>query len=130
MKKRVTTLLLSSAAVMMLMSGCGSKYADAPSYMPEGTYQMAVSEEVSKGDLHHAVMLAGEQTGWNMTEFKSNAIIGEKIVGDKSASMTVHLSSGHVTVTKETSTLGGDYEGYVSDFLDAVKNNLGAPASH
>jgi hypothetical protein len=53
-------------------------------------------------------MKAGEANGLKMTEFKSNAIIAEKIDDDESASATVSFTDDKIIIMQERGEMDVD----------------------
>ncbi|MDD2653191.1 MAG: hypothetical protein PHX44_09105 [Sulfurimonas sp.] len=48
-----------------------------------------------------AIGKAGKKEGWRMTEFKSNALIAEKVIDGTMRSTTVSIAKEHITCSKD-----------------------------
>ena len=55
--------------------------------------------------IHDAIVSAGEQNGWIMTEFKSNALIAEKLKGDNTVAVTVKFDKSFFSILPANSEL-------------------------
>jgi tryptophanase len=50
-----------------------------------------------------AIKKAAEKTGWRVTEFKSNAVIVEKVVDGETISRTIKVYNRHISGDEEAS---------------------------
>ena len=98
MKKFITLTLLSALSIVFL-SACGSE----PS--PESHTGTVEKKHMTQEKVHKIIKKAGEEAGWTMTEFKSNAMIAEKIDGDNSVAVTVTFSNSDYDIAPENSEL-------------------------
>jgi len=108
MKKIIlgTTLLLSS---LLFVSCSATNGVDAK----EAGYTHFKTMPLKK--VHKAIVEAGEENGWRMTEFKENAIIAEKTEGEgDTKAVTVKFSENSFAIDPENSNLE-----------DAIEDKLG-----
>jgi len=97
--KRFITITILSALSIILLSACGSE----PS--PESHTGDVEKKHMTQKNIHKIIKKAGEDAGWTMTEFKSNAIIAEKIDGDNSIAVTVTFSNSFYDISPANSEL-------------------------
>ena len=97
--KKVITLGILSALSVVFLSGCGAE----PS--PESHTGTVEKGHMTQEKVHKIIKQAGEEAGWTMTEFKSNAMIAEKIDGDDSIAVTVTFSNSDYDIYPENSEL-------------------------
>ena len=121
--KKMIKITLASAVSVLLLAGCGVGGTQAPSESMSGGYEVMLKEHTKTKAVHDAIMKAGEEMGLKMTEFKSNAIIAEKI-GDDSASATVTFTNDKIIVMQES----GDID--AEDLLEAIQEELEKEDSH
>jgi len=129
MNKIVKLLLMVS---IFMFIGCSQTSGGInPKASMSGGYELAIPlSYTKKGMVHDAIMKAGDISGWKMTEFKASSIIGEKIVGDKSASVVISFETNNIIIMKDNSTLGSDYDKYVGELIDAINKELNAQETH
>ena len=97
--RKVITLSLLSALSIVLLTGCGSE----PS--PESHTGSIENRHITQEKMHSIIKKAGEDAGWTMTEFKSNAIIAEKIDGENATAVTVTFSNSFYDIEPKNSDL-------------------------
>ena len=98
MKNIIISGLVTSLSVLLL-SGCGGE----PS--PESHTGMIEKQHLTQKKVHKIILHAGEEAGWTMTEYKSNAIIAEKTDGDDTQAVTVKFTSSSYDISPENSEL-------------------------
>ncbi|MBA1438225.1 MAG: hypothetical protein FAF05_04440 [Epsilonproteobacteria bacterium] len=120
MQMKMRKVLVSSAVTMQLvLAGCSSaQYSYSES---DGIYHLPKSHTAKTALLHKKVMQAGEQAGWKMTPFKSDMIIGEKIVGDESMSVTISFATENITISVDNSDISSGANDYVEDLIEAIE---------
>jgi len=102
--KKVIIFGLATSLSLILLSGCGGE----PS--PESHTGMVEKQDMTQAKMHKLIKRAGEDSGWIMTEFKSNALIAEKIDGDDSQAVTVTFSKSAYDIDPESSELNSAIE--------------------
>ena len=102
--KKVIIFGLATSLSLVLLSGCGGE----PS--PESHTGMVEKQDMTQAKMHKLIKKAGEDAGWIMTEFKSNALIAEKIDGDDSQAVTVKFSKSSYDIDPENSELNSAIE--------------------
>jgi len=91
--QKVITATLTGALSFMLLSGCNnSPQPDNPSLSQNALYTNV--KDSSK--LKTIVIKAAKEKGWRVTEFKSDALIIEKLNGDNAKSATLKIAHGSV----------------------------------
>jgi hypothetical protein len=88
-----------------------------------GTDESTVKSAIYIGDIKTekailAIEKAAKKTGWRVTEFKSNAVIVEKAVGNETISRTIKVYNKHISGDKEVS--GSELE----DLREAIVEEL------
>lgn len=87
--KKMFSIVVASAATLILSVGC-SGGLEMGAKGPEAISETAIYVgHHSNEDVLEAIKIAGKKEGWRVTEFKSNAVVVEKIIGDKTVSSTV-----------------------------------------
>jgi hypothetical protein len=102
--KKVIILGLATSLSLVLLSGCGGE----PS--PESHTGVVVKQNMTQAKMHKLIKKAGEDSGWIMTEFKTNALIAEKIDGDDSQAVTVTFNKSSYDIDPESSELNSAIE--------------------
>ena len=102
--KKILSLSLISAITLVLSAGCSMKSTDM-SPRTDKTDESTMKTAIYIGDTKteeaiSAIKKAGEKAGWRVTEFKSNAVIVEKIVGDETLSETIKIYNKHISGDK------------------------------
>ena len=97
--KKVITLSILSLFSIFALSACMSTAS------PEAHTGTVEKKHMTQKKVHKIIKKAGEDAGWNMTEFKSNAMIAEKIDGDDSVAVTVTFSNSSYDISPENSDL-------------------------
>ena len=67
----------------------------------------SVGIHLSQERFHNIILDAGEKNGWIMTEFKSNALIAEKVENDNALSVTITFNKTSFSVLPQNSELEG-----------------------
>jgi len=106
--KNIITLSIVSALTSLILVGCSTMTSSSESHSG------AVHKNLTQEKIHDIIKAAGEESGWIMTEFKSNALIAEKANGDSSKSVTVTFDKHSFDVTPANSEL----ENAISDALE------------
>jgi predicted small secreted protein len=110
MKKIIlgTTLLLSS----LLFVSCSATNGVGTDTKEAGYIHF---KTMPLKKVHKAIVEAGEENGWRMTEFKENAIIAEKTEGEgDTKAVTVKFSENYFAIDPENGNLE-----------DAIEDKLG-----
>ena len=102
--KKVIIFGLATSLSLILLSGCGGE----PS--PESHTGMVEKQDMTQAKMHKLIKKAGEDSGWIMTEFKTNALIAEKIDGDDSQAVTVTFNKSSYDIDPESSELNSAIE--------------------
>ena len=97
--RKVITLSILSALSIVLLTGCWSE----PS--PESHTGMVEKGHLTQKKVHKIIKKAGEDAGWTMIEFKSNAMIAEKVEGDNATAVTVTFTNSSYDIVPENSEL-------------------------
>ena len=121
--KKLLTITLASTLSIFLLTGCSSNKTTAEDSM-SGGIEMTLEGHHSNKSIQQAIIKVGEEHGWKITEFKSNAVIAEKIDGDNTASATVTFDNDKIIVMDES----GDID--ANALLDDINEELGKEASH
>ena len=98
MKKMIKIGLVSVFSALLLV-GCGAA-SD-----PEAHTGEIHTKHMTQEKIHKIIKKAGEENGWKMTEFKSNAMIAEKIDGGDSTAITVTFSKDSFDISPANSDL-------------------------
>ncbi|MGB6020481.1 MAG: hypothetical protein WBF77_12895 [Sulfurimonadaceae bacterium] len=122
--KKMIKITLASAVSMLLLAGCSAGGIQTAEESMSGGYELTLKGHTKTETVHDAIMEAGEATGLKMTEFKSNAIIAEKVDGDDSASATVTFTNDKIIIMQETGDIDAD------DLLKAIVEELEKEDSH
>ena len=107
--KNIVTLSIVSIFTTLILVGCSAK-----SSSPESHSGTMSNKNLTQEKVHKIIKSAGEQNGWIMTEFKSNALIAEKADGDDSKSVTITFDKHSFDVEPSNS----DLEDAISDALE------------
>jgi methyl coenzyme M reductase alpha subunit len=102
---KILNLTLISAIALVLSAGCASKEMGAH---VDATDEATVKSAIYIGHLKNekaidAIKKAAEKTGWRVTEFKSNAVIVEKVVDGETISRTIKVYNRHISGDEEAS---------------------------
>jgi len=131
--KKIFSITLVSALSLVLSTGCSSKGDVKPSdNVATTSSSSSIDAKISKDALFvnthdnkkiiKAIKRAGEKTGWNITEFKSNEVIAEKTANEDTVSSSIHFSNGHIEFSNPEAT---------SDLRDAVEEECkGISSNH
>jgi tryptophanase len=97
--KKILSIAVVSAFALILSTGCASKEMSAHiDETDESTIKSAIYiGDTSNEKAIHAIEEAAKNTGWRVTKFKSNAVIVEKIVDDKTISRTIKVYNKHIS---------------------------------
>ncbi len=110
MKKVIKTsfvLLLAG----LFMFGCANSSSGAHA---EGDSHAKISQK----EMHELIMHAGNDAGWLMTEYKSNAILAENVNNDTSISAEIKFSNSSFVIHSESQ---GDTDSLEDAIEDALK---------
>lgn len=123
--KKIVAMTLVSAVSMLLVAGCSTKSGvHTAEHSFSGGYELALKGHPGNKRLHDAIVKAGESTGWNMTEFKSTALIAEKINGDESITATISFYDDKIIIMQDSSTSGSSYDSDVKTLLGAINEAI------
>ncbi len=115
--KKLVTMTIATTLSMFLLTACSSNVQTAEDSMSGGV-ELTLNGHHSNKSIQKAIIKVGEEHGWKITEFKSNAVIAEKIDGDDSASATVTFDDDKVIVRDESGDINAD------DFLEYLNDEL------
>ena len=115
--KKLVTMTIATTLSMFLLTACSSNVQTAEDSMSGGV-ELTLSGHHSNKSIQKAIIKVGEEHGWKITEFKSDAVIAEKIDGDDTASATVTFDNDKVIVSDESGDINAD------DFLEDLNNEL------
>ena len=102
--KKVIILGLVTSLSVLLLSGCGGE----PS--PESHTGRIEKQHMTQEKVQKIILQAGEDAGWTMTEFKSNAVIAEKTDGDDTKAVTVKFTRSSYDISPKDSELSNILE--------------------
>ena len=103
--KKILSITLISAVALVLSTGCSSNKMSAHI---DKTDESTVKTAIYIGNMKtekamSAIEKAAKKTGWRVTEFKSNAVIVEKVLGGKTISRTIKVYNKHISGDKKVS---------------------------
>ena len=130
MKKMVTMTVVTAISTLLLMGCSASKGEISPEQSMSGGYETQLPSHINKKRVHDAILAAGEENAWVITEFKPTVILAEKIVDGKSASATISFGQDKLVIVEEGSSLGSQYDTYVEELQDSIYEKLQNEASH
>jgi len=116
--KNTVKITLVAALSLLLLSACSGENTQTAEGTSNSSSELILHSHTRSKKVHDAIMKAGEESGLKMTEFKSNAIIAERIDGSNSASATIMFGKDKITVMQETGDIG------VDDLLEAIEEKL------
>lgn len=116
--KNLIKIGLTALLGVLLMSACSSK--------EEGTGMAA--EQMNIGhmtteQMGSAIMAAGEEAGWKMTEFKNNELLAEKF-GDDPVSASIKFDKTGFDIDSDQENEA------VDDLKEAITDRLSSMAAH
>jgi len=126
--KKITSLTLISSVALLLITGCGGS---GPTAENEGHNDAKISKNAlyvntyNNKKLAKAIQQAGEESGWKITKFKTNAVVAEKVNEDNTYATTLKFNNGHVEFENAEGTTDSDVE----DLRDAIENIANAESS-
>lgn len=123
--KKIALIITASAATLMFMNGCSAtstSTAQAETKTESLRNGLEMSAHIEKGDesteknaiyvgMHSsedmlkAIKNGSANAGWEATEYKSNAVIVEKILSDKTISTTIVYHNGHISGDHENAPM-------------------------
>lgn len=109
---KILTLALVSALTLVLSTGCSSKgnIMDA-----EASKEALYTNSHSNEKVINAIIKAGKQTNWKITEFKSNEVVAEKVGSSETVSSSIKMFDGYLEFSNNSQT---------SDLRSAIKSEL------
>ena len=117
-------ITLAATVSMFLLTGCGGGNIQTSEGSMSGGTELTLQSHTKTEAVHDAIIKAGEEQGYTMTEFKSNAVIVEKADGDSSSSATVTFTNKKVVIIDETGHIDAD------NLLEAIEEELQSEGSH
>ena len=121
--KKLVTMTIATTLSMFLLTACASNAQTAEDSISGGV-ALTLNGHHSNKSIQKAIIKVGEEHGWKITEFKSNAVIAEKIDGDDSASATVTFDDDKVIVRDESGDINADdFLEYLNDALSKEESN-------
>ena len=94
----LSTLLIVGCAGETPMSKHQSQDAKTVDYTP-----IIAQHSIEK--IHKKIVAAGEEAGWKMTEFKTNALLAEKFSDSDAKAVTIHFSKDFFHLDPKNSEL-------------------------
>ncbi len=107
--KRVIISSLVSAFALFALANC----TGAPE-SPESHHGVSEKAHLTQEKVSKIISQAAEEAGWKITEFKSNALIAEKIDGEDSISTTITFNKESFDINPEND----DLEDVLNDALN------------
>ena len=107
--KNIVKLSIVSIFTSLILVGCSATSSSPESHSGTMHNKNLTQEKVGK-----IIKTAGEENGWIMTEFKNNALLAEKISGEKATSVTIKFDKHSFDVSPANSEL----ENIISDALE------------
>lgn len=117
---KILSITLISAISLVLSTGCGGTSPSSGAHDAKISHDALYVKTHNNKKIAHAIEKAGEETGWKITEFKSNEVIAEKTDGDKTISSSVKFSGGYIEFSDNSET---------SDLRDAIEEELSKEVS-
>ena len=100
---------------MLFLSACSTK--------EESVEMPVVEKHMTASQLKSAIMAAGKEQGWKMTEFKNDEILAEKF-GDDAVAVSIEFD-------RTGFEIHGDHDnGQIEDLKEAINDHLSAGSSH
>ena len=115
--KKLVTMTIATTLSMFLLTACSSNVQTAEDPVSDGV-ALTLSSHHSNKSIQKAIIKVGEEHGWKITEFKSDAVIAEKIGSDNTASATVTFDNDKVIISDESGDINAD------DFLKDLNDEL------
>ena len=117
MKNRVKITLVAALS-LLLLTACSVENTQTAEGTTNSSSELILHSHTKHKKIHNAIMQAGEESGLKMTEFKSNAIIAERMDGANSSSATIMFSKDKITIIEESGKFDTD------DLLKAIEHKL------
>jgi len=125
--KKMLQITLMATALSLVITGCSMKSGGAwQEQTMSGSMESMVPADISKKQLHKAILSAGEKSGWKMTEFKSNSLVAEKMEGDESASATISYGEKALDIVKDSASSDSFYDSSIEELQGAITEELSA----
>jgi len=106
MKKLVMISLISTLSALLIVGCAGetpvSKHQNEDAKTADYT---PIADQYSVGKIHKKIVSAGEEAGWKMTEFKTNAVLAEKFSDDDAKAVTIYFSKDFFHLDPKNSEL-------------------------
>jgi len=116
--KNTVKITLVAALSLLLLTACSGENTQTAEGTASSSSELILHSHTSNKKIHDAIMDAGEDNDLKMTEFKSNAIIAERMGGANSSSATIVFSKDKITVIQENGNFNTD------DLLEAIEKKL------
>jgi hypothetical protein len=125
--KKVLSIVVASVATFTLMTGCSAtNKAEMGPDMESGDATLCKTAiyigDRSNKSVIKAIESAGNKSGWRMTHFKPNAIVGEKVIDNKTISTTVQIEKEYITCAKDK-VPQSDLEELRASIIEELKKN-------
>ena len=104
MKKLVIAGLISTLSALLIV-GCNGTPTSRGSLDAKTMDYTPISNELTLKQIHKRIVTAGEESGWKITEFKTNTLLAEKFSGNEAVSTTIHFSREFFHTDPENSEL-------------------------
>ena len=116
--KKILSIALISTVTILLSTGCSTKEPSAPATSKPKTMKAHIGktdkstpktaiyiDDTKTEKAMKAIKKGAHKAGWRTTEFKSNAIIVEKVVNGKAMSSTVKVYNHHISGSKDDASM-------------------------
>jgi len=117
MKNRVKITLVAALS-LLLLTACSVDKTPIAEGTSNSSSELVLHNHTKHKKIHNAIMQAGEESGLKMTEFKSNAIIAERMDGADSSSATIMFNKDKITIIPESGNFDAD------NLLKAIEQKL------
>ena len=102
--KKILSVVAVISSIMIV--GCSVKDSAQPSSSSMKSSVININNrELTQLKIHKLIVKAGEKDGWEMTEFRGNEVIAEKMEGEESINIIVKFNTETVKLTPEDSDL-------------------------
>jgi len=112
--KKILSIALIATLTVAFSAGCGGSSPEAESHSAKVSDRAIYVGMDDNEAIIEAIKKAADATGWNITEFKSNEVIAEKVFDDKTIASSIAIYDGYV-----------DFEnGAAAELADAIEEEV------
>ena len=135
--KKMLSIIAVSAVTLLLSTGCTTSTdgLEASGSSAHGGTSLTGDNQGHKNAIYvghtdskiviKAIKAAGEKTGWRVTEFKSDAVLVEKIADGRAMSSTIKYHNGHISGSSEHADMSE-----LKELREAIVDELKSGSSH